>query len=108
MKLESRGPLFVRHRRIGLNGKRFDTFKFRTTDINGDGHVTQVGRVLRLLSYDELPLLINILKGDMSFIGRRPLREEDAAREVHAPCVPRTMLRSLGTWAIYDATKLAT
>ena len=81
--LDSAGPIFFRQRRTGLNGKIFTIYKFRTMTVaedgdviahatRGDSRVTKVGAILRELSFDELPQLINILKGDMSLVGPRP------------------------------------
>jgi len=84
IKLDSRGPIFFKQRRIGIHKKEFILIKFRTmrkeTPSNVPTHlmkeynqyITRVGKVLRKLSLDELPQLINILKGEMSFIGPRP------------------------------------
>jgi Undecaprenyl-phosphate glucose phosphotransferase len=83
IKAESRGPVFFRQCRRGLNNRVFDVIKFRTMhaqeqgpDVQqakpGDARVTRVGAVLRRLSMDELPQLINVLKGDMSLVGPRP------------------------------------
>jgi exopolysaccharide biosynthesis polyprenyl glycosylphosphotransferase len=85
IKLESRGPVIFRQARTGLGGAEFEVLKFRsmTQDAERDGpqwardadpRVTRVGRVIRLLHIDELPQLINVLKGEMSFIGPRPER----------------------------------
>jgi len=85
VKLTSRGPILFRQRRFGLNNEIFEVLKFRTlyhlhTDPNAqqtvkrhDQRITPIGRVLRALSLDELPQLLNVLKGDMSLIGPRPL-----------------------------------
>jgi O-antigen biosynthesis protein WbqP len=84
IKLDSRGPIFFTQRRIGQHKKEFKMLKFRTmksdTPSNVPTHlmkepgkyITCVGKVLRKTSLDELPQFINILKGDMSFVGPRP------------------------------------
>jgi undecaprenyl-phosphate galactose phosphotransferase/putative colanic acid biosynthesis UDP-glucose lipid carrier transferase len=83
IKLDSRGPVIFRQHRKGFNGKEFVIYKFRTMTVmengriiaqarKGDARVTRVGRVLRRSSFDELPQLLNVLKGDMSLIGPRP------------------------------------
>ncbi len=84
IKLDSRGPVFFRQERIGKDGKAFPIWKYRTMVVGAvniglgmrtskeDTRITRVGRVLRAFSLDELPQLINVLKGDMSLIGPRP------------------------------------
>jgi lipopolysaccharide/colanic/teichoic acid biosynthesis glycosyltransferase len=84
IKLTSKGPVFFRQARPGLHGEPFEMLKFRTMyedagDATGikqtmanDTRVTPIGRFLRAKSIDELPQLINVLKGDMSIIGPRP------------------------------------
>lgn len=81
IKIDSKGPVMFRQERTGLNGKNFSIYKFRTMKVemeeNGrilshDERATKVGNIIRKLSIDELPQLINILKGEMSFIGPRP------------------------------------
>jgi exopolysaccharide biosynthesis polyprenyl glycosylphosphotransferase len=85
IKLESRGPAVFRQTRTGLGGRVFEILKLRsmTDDAERDGpqwaqqsdpRVTRLGRVVRLLRIDELPQLVNVLKGEMSFIGPRPER----------------------------------
>ena len=84
VKLSSRGPVFFRQRRVGQKGVEVDILKFRSMRPNGesdlqwtvreDERVTRIGRILRRTSLDELPQLINIIKGDMSLVGPRPER----------------------------------
>jgi len=103
VKLSDRGPAFYGHRRIGHNGQEFRCLKFRTMVVDGDKvlqehlrnnpkameewrstrklqddpRVTAVGSVLRKLSLDELPQLINILRGEMSVVGPRPVVHDE-------------------------------
>lgn len=83
IKLDSSGPIIFRQHRKGFNGKQFVMFKFRTMRVQEDGpvvvqatredpRVTTIGKLLRSASIDELPQLINVLKGDMSLVGPRP------------------------------------
>lgn len=83
IKIDSKGPVFYRGTRVGLNGKLFNMFKFRTMVINAeklggpstandDPRLTKMGKLLRKYKLDELPQLINVLVGDMSFVGPRP------------------------------------
>jgi exopolysaccharide biosynthesis polyprenyl glycosylphosphotransferase len=101
IKLDSRGPVFFRQRRVGKAGARFEVLKFRTMvrdaeaqraallaqskdpnwlHLEHDPRITRVGRFLRLSSLDELPQLCNVLKGEMSMVGPRPLIEAEDAR----------------------------
>ena len=95
IKLDSRGPVFFRQRRVGRHGEHFEVLKFRTMvdgadamkdslrdrneaqdglfKIADDPRITRVGRLLRKTALDELPQLVNILKGEMSLVGPRPL-----------------------------------
>jgi exopolysaccharide biosynthesis polyprenyl glycosylphosphotransferase len=99
VKLDSRGPVLYRSRRIGLHEQEFGMFKFRTMrpdaesrqgalepaneapgalfKIREDPRVTRVGRLLRRFSFDEIPNLLNVLKGEMSLVGPRPLPLRD-------------------------------
>jgi exopolysaccharide production protein ExoY len=104
--LASPGPALFGHRRIGFQGKYFRCFKFRTMVINGeqvlreylaahpeanaeweatrklrfDPRVTAIGSILRKTSLDEIPQLFNVLRGEMSIVGPRPVTEEELAR----------------------------
>ena len=84
VKCTSKGPVFFKQKRVGMNKSHFMMYKFRTmrTDTpkdvpthllqNPEAYITPVGKFLRASSLDELPQLINILKGDMAFVGPRP------------------------------------
>jgi len=96
IKIDSKGPVFFKHKRIGKHGKKLEIYKFRTMidnaeeamkyfteeqkkefkenfKLENDPRVTRVGKILRKTSLDELPQIINILKGEMSIIGPRPI-----------------------------------
>ena len=84
IKIESKGPVIFKQKRLGKGGKEFDIYKFRTMVVNAeimgaglfnyknDPRVTKVGRILRSTSMDELPQLWNVIKGDLSIVGPRP------------------------------------
>lgn len=84
IKLESKGPVIFKQKRLGLGGREFEIYKFRSMVVNAehtgsgvysgkdDTRVTRVGRIIRATSIDELPQAVNILKGDMSLVGPRP------------------------------------
>jgi lipopolysaccharide/colanic/teichoic acid biosynthesis glycosyltransferase len=84
IKLDDGGPLFYRQRRVGLHGREFELLKLRTMEVGAetrgagfavnedDPRITHAGRFLRRLSIDELPQLLNVVRGDMSLIGPRP------------------------------------
>lgn len=103
IRLDSPGPIFFRQRRVGQGGREIRIFKFRTMvrdadaflqrllqenpalqeewkedqKLKNDPRITRVGRILRKLSLDELPQLINVVKGDMSLVGPRPIVENE-------------------------------
>jgi lipopolysaccharide/colanic/teichoic acid biosynthesis glycosyltransferase len=93
VKLEDGGPVFYGQARVGRNGRLFRVLKFRSMipdaeksgvavqAVEKDPRVTRIGRILRASAMDELPQLINIFKGDMSFVGPRALRPQE--KEVH-------------------------
>ena len=86
VKLTSAGPVFYKQKRVGLDGRRFKIYKFRSMHANAeaesgpvwasrdDRRVTPLGRILRRLNLDEIPQLWNVLRGDMSLVGPRPER----------------------------------
>jgi lipopolysaccharide/colanic/teichoic acid biosynthesis glycosyltransferase len=106
VKLSSPGPVFYRHRRVGFRNRSFNLWKFRTMfhesdrifwnhlsqsaearrewlcyrKLRRDPRVTTVGAFLRRLNLDELPQLINVFRGEMSFVGPRPIVEEELQR----------------------------
>lgn len=78
---EDRGPVFFRHQRVGQNGEPFELLKFRSMSVDTasvssadavDVRITRVGKVIRRLNLDEMPQLVNVLRGDMSLVGPRP------------------------------------
>jgi lipopolysaccharide/colanic/teichoic acid biosynthesis glycosyltransferase len=92
IRLESRGPVFYRQLRVGRDGEPFELWKLRTMVpgaesmgaglyvLEGDPRITRTGRLLRRFSLDELPNLVNVLKGDMAIVGPRPTVQEQVDR----------------------------
>ena len=85
IKIDSRGPIIFKQIRTGRNGKNFKFYKFRTMKVENnnfspttknDNRITRLGKFMRQTRIDEIPQLINVLKGDMSFVGPRPERPE--------------------------------
>jgi lipopolysaccharide/colanic/teichoic acid biosynthesis glycosyltransferase len=92
IRLESRGPAVFRQRRVGLHGRPLDLWKLRTMVsgaeamgagiyvLEGDPRITRTGRLLRRYSLDELPNLVNVLRGEMAIVGPRPTVQEQVDR----------------------------
>ena len=114
IKLTSRGPLIDKQERVGLHNKTFRMYKFRSMEmqspekekkawtVKDDPRVTGIGRFMRRTSIDELPQLINILKGDMSLVGPRPERPffvEKFREEIPRYMVKHQVRPGLTGWA---------
>ena len=129
IKLDSRGPVFFRQPRIGRRGERFEMIKFRSMvrgaeqikahlrehneaqgglfKITNDPRATRVGRFLRQTSTDELPQLLNVLKGNMSLVGPRPLvPDEDALIEGWQRRRLAVKPGMTGLWQIYGSSRI--
>jgi exopolysaccharide biosynthesis polyprenyl glycosylphosphotransferase len=129
IKLDSRGPVLFRQRRVGRNDERFEMLKFRTMvdgaderkddllaqneaggglfKISDDPRVTRVGRYLRRTSLDELPQLLNVVRGEMSLVGPRPLVVDEDERvegyERHRLLLPPGMT---GLWQVFGSARI--
>ena len=128
VKLDSKGPAIYVHKRVGLNGKELRLYKFRsmTTKYNtfdefyqtlsneqkkewqanykleNDPRITRIGKILRKTSLDELPQLVNIIKGEMSFVGPRPLVENELKKYGNHKDRYLSVLPGLtGYWAVH-------
>ena len=112
IKIDSKGPIFFTQRRIGKDKKEFKMLKFRTMRIDTPDNVpthlmkepgkyiTRIGKFLRKTSLDELPQFINILKGDMSFVGPRPaLYNQDDLVEAREKYGVHQVLPGVTGWA---------
>lgn len=126
IKVGSPGPVFFAHDRLGLNGRRFKCFKFRSMRPDADSvlrsnlelwrkyvtnnyklcsaedpRLTRVGRFLRRTSIDELPQLINVLRGEMSFVGPRPIVPEELEQYGHGAAVFLSLKPGItGAWQV--------
>lgn len=133
IKLTSKGPSIFRDRRVGINGKDIYAYKFRTMYIDAEEHIkdylseeqyqewlterkvendpriTPIGRFLRKSSIDELPQLLNILKGDLSVVGPRPLTRHEI-EENFMPAQQKKLLSCkpglTGNWAAYGRSNV--
>ncbi|MDR3466920.1 MAG: undecaprenyl-phosphate glucose phosphotransferase [Xanthobacteraceae bacterium] len=122
IKLDSAGPVIFRQRRKGFNGREFVMFKFRSMTVQEDGavvsqatrndpRVTAIGKVLRASSVDELPQLVNVLRGDMSLIGPRPhaLAHDDYFQNIVSDYAFRHHMKpGLTGWAQCNGSRGAT
>lgn len=120
--LDSKGPVFFHQRRVGQHGKIFNIYKFRSMHVleddtqmvqavRGDARITRVGRFLRITSLDELPQLLNVLKGEMSLVGPRP--HAIAHDEYYSPLIKNYRLRhavkpGITGWAQVNGARGAT
>lgn len=105
IKADSKGPVFFRQERITQYGRKFRIFKFRTmvndadkkgslVTVGGDSRITKVGAVIRKYRLDEIPQLINVLCGDMTFVGTRP--EVEKYVMAYTPAMMATLLMPAG------------
>lgn len=111
IKLNSKGPVFFVQDRIGKNNDIFKLYKFRTMKVgtpnlatdklgNAQSYLTAVGKALRKTSLDELPQLINIIKGDMTFVGPRPaLYNQYNLKELRTKAGVHVLLPGITGWA---------
>ncbi|WP_279481916.1 exopolysaccharide biosynthesis polyprenyl glycosylphosphotransferase [Aureimonas sp. SK2] len=127
MKISDPGPVFFGHKRVGFDGRHFRCYKFRsmatnsaellqrllhsdpaaraeweaTQKLRNDPRVTRIGRFLRETSLDELPQLFNVLRGEMSLIGPRPIVDEEVHRYTHRfDAYKRTRPGVTGMWQV--------
>jgi putative colanic acid biosynthesis UDP-glucose lipid carrier transferase len=105
IKLDSKGPILYKQRRTGINGSTFWTYKFRTMSVteddlssdlhkfSSDNRITRVGYILRRTAIDELPILISVLRGNMSLVGRSRIIENDTLKNILPPEGKNALLR---------------
>jgi len=132
IRLDSPGPVIFAHRRLGRDGRRFDCFKFRSMRVDAertldedeglrdryvrnhykiptdqDPRVTRLGRLLRKSSVDEIPQLWNVLVGDMSLVGPRPIVDDEACHYEGALAELLSMRPGLsGAWAVHGRSRV--
>ncbi|MEA4820676.1 MAG: sugar transferase [Erysipelotrichales bacterium] len=112
IKIDSKGPVLFTQNRVGLNNKDFKIYKFRTMKVdapsnsptdaleNAQSWITNVGKFLRKTSLDEIPQLINIISGQMSFVGPRPsLRNQENLNELRLKYNVFTVRPGITGWA---------
>lgn len=109
IKLDSEGPIFFRQTRVTQYGKKFSIYKFRTmindaeekgsqVTVENDVRITKVGNIIRKFRLDEIPQLINIIKGEMTFVGTRPEVEKYVER--YSPEMMATLLLPAGVTSL--------
>ena len=120
IKIDSKGPVFFMQERVGKNGKIFKTFKFRTMVVGADEktkgiyidkenpYVTKIGKFLRRSGIDELPQVINVLKGDMSFVGPRPTLQYQIKKYNDFQKKRLLMKPGITGWALVNGRNLLT
>jgi exopolysaccharide biosynthesis polyprenyl glycosylphosphotransferase len=132
IKLESRGPAIFGHRRLGINGREFNCLKFRSMHTDAetklradpalyaeyvhnnyklperdDARLTRVGRLLRKTSLDELPQLVNVLRGEMSLVGPRPIVPEELGQYGPAAAVFLSLRPGVtGAWGVNGRSRV--
>ncbi len=110
IKLDRNGPVLYRGRRVGLHGREFEMLKFRTMVVNADkiggpntpdddDRLTRTGRTLRRYKLDELPQLVNVVRGDMSFVGPRPQVPQEVATYTEEERQLLTVRPGITDWA---------
>ena len=116
--LDTRGPIFFVQERVGKNGRPFRVYKFRTMVLNTpkgagdyildpeDLRITRVGKLLRRASLDELPQLINVLKGEMSLVGPRPTLSYQVEQYTHRQWRRLEMKPGITGWAQINGRNL--
>ena len=102
VKVDSRGPVLFVSRRLGRNGRVFHCLKFRS--MTKEGRETRLGSLLRCYGLDELPQLVNVIRGEMSLVGPRPLLASDGQKETACRMRRLELMPGMtGLWAVREA-----
>jgi exopolysaccharide production protein ExoY len=106
--LTSRGSIIFRHRRVGFQGRHFDCMKFNTMAPNANKLLHPFGAMMRKTGLDELPELFNVLKGDMSIVGPRPITDDEVEKyadriSAYLACKPGIT----GLWQVSSRSKIS-
>jgi Undecaprenyl-phosphate galactose phosphotransferase WbaP len=134
IRLDSKGPVFYGHKRLGLNGNHFKVWKFRSMVVNADKQlasylnknpqlrmewekncklkhdprITRIGKILRRTSLDELPQIWNVLRGEMSLVGPRPIVDAEIAKYGPAYQVIKTVSPGMtGLWQVSGRSEVS-